>query len=479
MQFNSYSYLVLLLGAVGIFWVLPIRTRGWYVLALSIGFYATWSPVYVLVPIALCVGVFLMARKIRQEFNHTKWYVAAIAYALGYLIVFRYHNLIGTALAAMERGLRFAPGRTMFQLALPLGISFYSLEAISYLIDVHQGRVKPTKFTDLCQFIMFWPHLIAGPIVRFKELVPQFSFEKKFELSMLVSGLDRIVWGLVQKNLFADQLVHFVDEGFLAQSTGVNTWLDNWFLAAAFGLQIYFDFSAYSNMAIGTAKMIGITLPENFRFPYHAKNPSDFWQRWHITLSRWIRDYLFFPFNVRFQGAPVPLYFSLVGIMIVVGLWHGAGWGFVIWGMLHGCYLVAYRKWESVGQNRVAQAKLSRLTRLAWQVGTLIAVVVAWVPFRATSLRQTVEMLRVMFFSFDLKISFSLEFYLVTVLIGFVCVLEPYLQEWICRFDTLAEKRVQLATTNMYLLRPALYALALLMFVIFDERNVQFIYFQF
>ena len=479
MQFNSYSYLVLLLGAVGIFWVLPIRTRGWYVLALSIGFYATWSPVYVLVPIALCAGVFLMARKIRQESNHTKWYVAAIAYALGYLIVFRYHNLIGTALAAMERGLRFAPGRTMFQLALPLGISFYSLEAISYLIDVRQGRVKPTKFKDLYQFVMFWPHLIAGPIVRFKELVPQFSFEKKFELSMLFSGLDRIVWGLVQKNLFADQLVHFVDEGFLAQSTGMNTWLDNWFLAAAFGLQIYFDFAAYSNMAIGAAKMIGITLPENFRFPYHAKNPSDFWQRWHITLSRWIRDYLFFPFNVRFQGAPVPLYFSLVGIMMVVGLWHGAGWGFVIWGMLHGCYLVAYRKWESVGQNRVAQAKLSRLTRLAWQVGTLIAVVVAWVPFRATSLRQTVEMLRVMFFSFDLKISFSLEFYLVTMLVGFVCVLEPYLQEWIFRFDTLAEKRVQLATTNMYLLRPALYALALLMFVIFDERNVQFIYFQF
>jgi alginate O-acetyltransferase complex protein AlgI len=479
MQFNSYSYLGLLFLAVAGFWALPPRIRRWYVLAISIGFYATWSPAFVLVPTALCVGVFLLARKIASAPRRGPWYWIAIAYALAFLVVFRYQHGIGTALAALGDGLRTAPGRTMFQAAIPLGISFYSLEAISYLIDTGQRRVKSTCFTDLYLFIMFWPHLIAGPIVRFRELAPQLHFEKSFELPMMISGLDRLVWGLVQKNVLADSLGRFVGEGFSAQISGGNTWLDNWFLAMAFGLQIYFDFAAYSNMAIGTAKMIGITLPENFRFPYNAKNPSDFWQRWHITLSRWIRDYLFFPINARFRGAPLPLYASLVGIMAVVGLWHGAGGGFLIWGVLHGCYLVTYRIWEGRQQRRVPVAEPSRVPGLLWQVITLVAVVAAWVPFRAANLRQALEMLHTMFFSFSPKISFSLNSYLVTLLVGAVCMLEPLLREGICKLDAVAERHLRLAVANVYLFRPVLYALGLLLFVIFDERSVQFIYFQF
>ena len=479
MQFNSYSYLGLLFCAVTVFWALPQRVRRWYVLALSVGFYATWSPVFVLVPIALCAGVFYGAKIASESATRARGIGLGITYALAFLVVFRYHEPIGAFMAALERSFRLAPARTAIQVAVPLGISFYTFEAISYLIDVKQRRLIPKRFSDLLLFVMFWPHLIAGPIVRFRELAPQLGFEKKFELCMLLSGLDRMVWGLVQKNLFADPLSRFVNEGFGAQIAGANTWLDNWFLAAAFGLQIYFDFAAYSNMAIGAAKMIGVTLPENFRFPYHAKNPSDFWQRWHMTLSRWIRDYLFFPINVRFQGAPLPLYFSLLGIMAVVGLWHGVGWGFVIWGVLHGCYLVTYRVWETAQQGRAPAPHPSRLSRLLWQAGTLIAVVGAWVPFRATTLRQATEMLRSMFFTFNPRISFSLNFYLVTLLVGVVCMLEPYLRDWMCKLDALAEHHVRLAAANTYLLRPALYALGLLLFIIFDGRDVQFIYFQF
>jgi alginate O-acetyltransferase complex protein AlgI len=478
MQFNSYSYLVLLLCAVAIFWALPVRVRRWFVLAVSIGFYATWSPVFVLVPIALCVGVFVMARRIATGSNAKTWYRAGIIYALAFLILFRYHDAVSASLAWLGRSFRLAPGGTLLWAIIPVGISFYTFEAISYLIDVKQGRAKPTRFSDLFLFVMFWPHLLAGPIVRFRELAPQLTFEKKFDLSMLISGLDRLVWGLVQKNLLADSLSRFVDEGFLAQTTGANTSVDNWFLAAAFGLQIYFDFAAYSNMAIGAAKLIGITLPENFRFPYFAKNPSDFWQRWHITLSRWIRDYLFFPINVRFQGAPIPLYFSLIGIMAIVGLWHGAGAGFVIWGVMHGLYLVAYRIWESM-QHTTPDAKPSRVTSFLWQAGTLVAVVAAWVPFRATSLRQTGEMLHSMFFTFSPRISFSLDFYLITVLVAGVCILEPLVRGWFTKLDLAVEQHVILGTANLYLFRPALYALGLLLFLIFSEREVQFIYFQF
>jgi alginate O-acetyltransferase complex protein AlgI len=478
MQFNSYSYLVLLFCAVAVFWALPVRARRWFVLAVSVGFYATWSPVFVLVPIALCAGVFVMARKIAAGSNSPVWYRAGIVYALVFLIVFRYRDALSASLAWLGRSFRIAPAGTLLWAIVPVGISFYTFEAISYLIDVRQGRAKPTRFSDLFLFVMFWPHLLAGPIVRFRELAPQLNFDKKFELSMLISGLDRLIWGLVQKNLLADSLSRFVDEGFLAQTTGANTSVDNWFLAAAFGLQIYFDFAAYSNMAIGAARLIGITLPENFRFPYFAKNPSDFWQRWHITLSRWIRDYLFFPINVRFQGAPIPLYFSLLGIMAIVGLWHGAGAGFVIWGLLHGLYLVTYRIWESALQKR-PDTNPSRLTSFLWQAGTLVAVVAAWVPFRATSLRQTSEMLRSMFFTFSPRISFSLDFYLITVMVAGVCVVEPFVREWFARLDAAVEHHVMLGTANLYLFRPVLYALALLLFLIFSEREVQFIYFQF
>jgi alginate O-acetyltransferase complex protein AlgI len=479
MQFNSYSYLALLLFVVAVFWALPVKARRWFVLLVSIAFYATWGPIFVLVPIALCCGVFLMARRMVEETKTGAWYRLAIAYALAFLVIFRYHQMIGAGLEWLERGLRITPGGKMFWVIVPIGISFYTFEAISYLIDVHQGRVKPTRFSDLFLFVMFWPHVVAGPIVRFKELAPQFTFEKKFEISMLISGLDRLIWGLVQKNLLADSLSRFVDEGFLAQTAGANTWIDNWFLAVAFGLQIYFDFAAYSNMAIGAAMLIGITLPENFRFPYHANNPSDFWQRWHITLSRWIRDYLFFPINARFKGARLQLYLSLVGIMAVVGLWHGAGAGFLIWGVLHGCYLITYRIWESAQQGKSSPAEPGLLTRLLWRTGTLIAVIAAWVPFRSTSLQEAASMLKSMFFTFNPHISFSLDFYLVTILVGGICFVEPYVRDWICKLDAVVEKRATLAAANTYLLRPVLYAVGLLLFFIFSGRDVQFIYFQF
>jgi alginate O-acetyltransferase complex protein AlgI len=479
MQFNSYSYLGLLLCAVAVFWMLPARLRRWHVLALSIAFYATWSPVYVLVPLALCAGVFFLARRCASGPQARSWCWTGIAYALAFLVAFRCHDLIGAALVALEHGFRVAPARTAVQVVIPLGISFYTFEAISYLIDVRQRRVTPNRFGDLLLFVMFWPHVIAGPIVRFRELAPQFAFVKKFELSLLLSGLDRLIWGLVQKNLLADPLSRFVDEGLSPRISAANTWLDNWFLAVAFGLQIYFDFAAYSNMAIGAAKMIGITLPENFRFPYHAQNPPDFWQRWHMTLSRWIRDYLFFPINARFQAAPLPLYCSLLGIMALVGLWHGVGWGFVVWGLLHGCYLVTYRIWQAAGEKRTPPAKPSRLSQLIWQAGTLIAVTAAWVPFRAASLRQAAEMLHSMFFTLNPRISFSLNSYLATLLVGAVCIAEPYIRGLIGKWDAVADHHVRLAAANAYLLRPALYAFGLLFFMIFDGRDVQFIYFQF
>ena len=209
-------------------------------------------------------------------------------------------------------------------------------------------------------------------------------------------GLDRLLWGLVQKNLFANNLALWVNEGFQPKAAALHSFFDNWALAAAFGLQIYFDFAAYSNMAIGSAHLLGINLPENFNYPYHASSPADFWSRWHMTLSRWIRDYLFFPINARFRGAPMPLYLSLLGIMALVGLWHGAGWGFILWGVLHGAYLLVFRAWEEFQQKRF-RALADRIPhKLFWRAFTLAAIIAAWIPFRAETLQQSGTMLRSM-----------------------------------------------------------------------------------
>ena len=391
MQFNSYSYLALLIPAVALFWALTPALRRWYVMALSVAYYATWQASFLAVPFALCLGVYAATIVIRRNPRRARaWFWAAISFILLIFLFFRYRQFLIGNFNALRALIGAAPIGFTLRLAVPLGISFYSFEAISYLIDAKQGRIKQSRFSNLYLFLMFWPNLIAGPIVRYRELMPQLEFKKPFEPRMLLRGLDRLVLGLVQKNLLANSIGGWVDEGFWSSAVRTNTTLDNWTLAVAFGLQVYFDFAAYSNMAIGVAQLIGVTLPENFRFPYHAQNPPDFWGRWHMTLSRWIRDYLFFPVNARFRGAPLPLYASLLGIMALVGLWHGSGWTFILWGIMHGAYLVLYRAWEEFRGEKAAR---SWLTGWLWRAFTLVGVTAAWVPFRAATGADAFQML--------------------------------------------------------------------------------------
>jgi len=480
MQFNSYSYLLLLALAVVLFWRLPVGWRRGYVLALSVLFYASWNAAYLALPLGLALGAYGCAsRMLLVSIGQRRgWLRAGTAFVLVTLFFFKYQQFFLDNLNALLVSFGRSPAGTGLALALPLGISFYSFEAISYLIDVRQGRLKALLFTDLYLFLMFWPHLMAGPIVRFRELAPQLKFNRKFNLDLFLTGMDRLIWGLVQKNVLANNLGSFVDEGFLPRTAHANTMIDNWFLALAFGLQIYFDFAAYSNMAIGSAQLLGITLPENFRFPYHAQNPSDFWSRWHMTLSRWIRDYLFFPVNAKFRGAPAPLYLSLLGIMGLVGLWHGAGWGFILWGLMHGIYLVLYRIWEKLGEAHPKMAQ-SKAAARAVQAVTFAAVILAWIPFRASTPGQALAMLRSALTAFSPQISFSINFYLITLLAALFVVIEPYLSAAFGALQAAITARPRLFAANLYLARPLLYAWGLLLFLAFDDRDAKFIYFQF
>ena len=477
MQFNSYSYLILLIPVVLVFWQLRPAWRNAFLLVMSILFYASWNALYTPLPIIISIGAFWCGLRIYEEPERAGFWLkigtTGVLVCLGF---FKYLRFLHENLGRLWTFTAGQPLGAFASVAVPLGISFYSFEAISYLVDIKQRREEPVRFKDLCLFIMFWPHLIAGPIVRVRELIPQLRFQRRFEPGFILLGLDRIIWGLVQKNVIVNALAFRVDNGFQSRAAMLNTTLDTWFLALAFGLEIYFDFSAYTNLAIGTAQLLGITLPDNFRYPYHARTPPEFWSRWHMTLSRWVRDYLFFPINVKYGGAALPLYASLLGIMALIGLWHGAGWGFLLWGLLQGIYLVAYRLWEKFATDRNWSARLRRPIGWIWRCLTLIAVTIAWIPFRAVSLHQTLTMWQLMFVRLRPGLSYSGTFYLTTMIIAGFCAVEPLLAS---KLKTSEGPETAVSPWRSYILRPALYAVGLIFFMIFDDQDTQFIYFQF
>ena len=477
MAFNSLTYLGFLGTVVVLYWLLPKRMRSGLVFGASVVFYASWNVMFLWLPVVVAGVVFVCGKAMQGKGASARsWMWTGIGILLALLVAFKYRVFLGASLSYFWMSLKSSSVYNVKALVFPVGISFYTFEAISYLVDLRQGRVKAPSFVELCLFFFFWPNILSGPIVRARELMPQLRFEKAFEPRFAFEGCDRIVWGLVQKNVIANVLGIFVDRGFGAPAGGMLSTLDGWFLAVAFGLQIYFDFAGYTNVAIGTARLIGVTLPENFRQPYYAASPADFWNRWHMTLSRWIRDYLFFPINAKWKGAPLPLYLSLIGVMALVGLWHGAGWGFLLWGTMHGVYLAAYRLYENAGGSG-RPGKDTGVAAGIWRVVTLVAVMAAWVPFRAGSLAKTGAMFRAMFTRFTWHAEYSALFYGVTALVALFCAVEPMVMSVLSEIDETAAT----PGLSMYrvVVRPVAYLFGLTLFLLFDQNYSQFIYSQF
>jgi len=477
MAFNSLTYLGFLLVVAAAFWASPVRARRSLVLLASVAFYASWNLMFVWLPLVVAGFVFVCGKAMQRDPQRAKrWVWIGVSGLLVLLAAFKYRVFFLDNLAWVGIPVGHPGGGLVSSIAFPVGISFYTFEAIAYLIDVRQGRVRMPAFVDLCLFFLFWPNILSGPIVRARELMPQLGFARAFEPRFAFEGFDRIIWGLVQKNVIANVLGIWVDRGFGSRASASLSTPDAWCLAIAFGLQIYFDFAGYTNLAIGAARLIGVTLPENFRQPYHAASPADFWNRWHMTLSRWIRDYLFFPINARWKGAPVPLYLSLVGVMALVGLWHGAGWGFLLWGTMHGVYLAVYRVYDGFAAGRPAM-KSSRFAAVLWRIGTLAAVVAAWVPFRANSLAKTASIWAPMFSRFTWRPEYSALFYAFTLVVILFCAVEPLLM------GVLQELEEQAGETGLSMFRivfrPVAYLCGFALFLLFDQSYSQFIYSQF
>ena len=343
MIFNSLTYLLFLFLVTLLYWILPYRSRLLLILIASITFYSFW----------------------RIEF------VAVMMLS----VVVDYFNIV-----------------------LPLGISFYTFQTISYSVDVYRNKIKPEKdFILYACYVTFFPQLVAGPILRAVEVIHQFAKRPSFLWSDFAEGIRRILYGLFLKVVLADNIAPLVDSGY-SIPIEIMSALDVWTLAFLFGFQIYFDFSAYSHIAIGSARLMGITFPENFNFPYLASSPKEFWRRWHISLSSWIRDYLYLPLaGIKVQDRSTGGLSNAITkksknkalfiTWMVMGLWHGANWTFVLWGVYHAILIFVYRL-------------LSPLTKLfsstLQSVGgifvTLPIIMLSWIPFRSESLDMTISM---------------------------------------------------------------------------------------
>ena len=362
--------------------------------AASLFFYGWWDVRFVgllLGSIAFNYGAgYLIGHRLSKSANQPKFLlVSAVVSNLILLGYFKYANFF-------IENLNHLAGTTwpMGEVFLPLGISFFTFTQIAFLVDTYQGKVKEYNFVHYTLFVTYFPHLIAGPVLHHKEMMPQFARPDTCSINWnnVAVGLTVFVLGLAKKVLIADTLADFSSPVFdEVHAGGQPMFFEAWIGALAYTLQLYFDFSAYSDMAIGLSLMFNVCLPMNFYSPYKATSIIEFWRRWHMTLSRFLRDYLYIPLGGNRNGT-AQRYLNLMITMLLGGLWHGAGWTFVVWGCLHGLYLTANHVWRELKQ-RMGWRDGGKWSNLAAGMLTFLAVVVGWVFFRAENLATAIEII--------------------------------------------------------------------------------------
>lgn len=400
---STFAFLflpIVLLGYYGIGRRSMDAAAAW-LFAASVFFYGYWMPEFTLLLLASIAvnfrigGAIQAARRDGRLRRGKAWLVAGLAFNLGLLAYFKYANFFVENLAALLGAHWGALG-----IILPIGISFYSFTQIAFLVDTWQGKVHEVRPVHYGLFVTFFPHLIAGPVLHHAQMMPQFALASsyRFDAPKFLGGCAIFALGLFKKIVLADGIAPFADAVFTGADRGVlPAGAEAWLGALAYTLQLYFDFSGYSDMAIGLSWMFNIRLPFNFDSPYKALNISDFWRRWHISLSTFLRDYLYVPLGGNRKG-PVRRYLNLAATMVLGGLWHGASWSFVLWGSLHGLYLMVNHGWRALlDRSGIAMPRALALAGAAtgWAL-TFLAVVVAWVFFRSVTLDGAWRMLGAM-----------------------------------------------------------------------------------
>ena len=471
MVFNTLTFAVFFLVVV----MLHSLPLGWKVrkvnlLLASYVFYAAWNPPFILLLWISTVVDWYAAQglvKAVRPASRRAWMLLSVVANLGMLLYFKYgtfllHNFT-VVMAAL--GVHYQPPQ--FDIVLPVGISFYTFATMSYTLDVYLRRALPARnFLDYALFVTFFPHLVAGPIMRPTELVPQFESPRRANLQQLCFGLGLMTLGLFNKVVLADTFLSGAAERVFDRGK-IPGLLDGWIGTLAFSGQIFCDFAGYSTTAIGAALCLGFCMPDNFRFPYAAVGFSDFWRRWHITLSSWLRDYLYIPLGGNRHG-PLRMNLALMATMLLGGLWHGANWTFVAWGGLHGVYLIAERSVRA----RFAGYRPGPLALFALGLLTYLLVNLTWVFFRAKDFGIAWQVLRGM-----LGLNGGAKPILPTVFIASVATIVPALVavHWYMRNRTLESAVARVPPVLLALL----WGLMVFLIVISQGAGNAFIYFQF
>lgn len=403
MLFNSYSFLFIFLpitfALFSFFQFSPIHSKTIAFLFLtSIIFYGYWNLYYLPLLLISILFNFLISLLIERK-NRNLFYVGLIG-NLSLLVYFKYSQfLLANLYLLLNQPLELINGD------LPLGISFFTFTQIAYLTDCYRKQIKVPPFVNYGLFVTFFPHLMAGPILHHQEIMPQFENKGKKLLNWenCAVGLTIFSIGLFKKTIIADSLAPYANTVFSAASKESITFIEAWCGSISYTFQLYFDFSGYSDMAIGLARLFGIVFPLNFNSPYKAPNIIIFWRRWHMTLSRFLRDYVYIPLGGNRKGN-IKRYINLMITMIIGGIWHGAGWTFIIWGLLHGFYLVINHLWLQFKKHYFQSFVITKFIGNSFaQIVTFLAVVIAWIFFRAETFTTSSHILTALFHNISLS----------------------------------------------------------------------------
>lgn len=472
MNFNSYQFLLFFSVVVSLYWLVfnrSYRTQNLTILISSCVFYSFWDYRFLsLIFLSIVVDYFIgleLSKSIKP--NKLLLYISCF-FNLGVLAFFKYLNFFIDSWIDLFESVGISINSSWsLKIILPVGISFYTFQTMSYTIDVYRKKIKPTSdFIAFASFVTFFPQLVAGPIERASSLLPQVMKKRKFSVKQATEGFRLILWGFFKKIVVADNLSPLVDSIFsnYADLGGGTLALG----ALYFSFQIYCDFSGYSDIAIGISKLLGIELMSNFKFPYFSRNIAEFWRRWHISLSSWFRDYLYFPMGGS-KGSKLKSIRNITTIFVISGLWHGANWTFVFWGLVHALLYIPLflggnnRKFnhEVVAQNSI----LPSLKESIQIIITFFFVLTGWVFFRSETIYDAFQYLYIMFFRFNLNFAW---------IRGLPIIFLFLIVDWSQR------KNERILFNHNILLRWLFYILlSLLIFLNFGKTNVDFIYFQF
>ena len=469
------------------YFAIPHRLRWILLLGASYYFYISWKPAYVILIIITTLITYyagIRMGKIGTKPKRKTILFFSLFFNLGFLFVFKYYNFFSDSLRVIFQQYNLFYGSPALDVLLPIGISFYTFKNLSYVIDVYRGDKSPEKHLGyLALYVVFFPQLLAGPIERATRFLPQLYGRFDFDYSRVTNGLKLMLWGLFQKMVIADNLALLVDSVYNnpTHHSGVGLVLGTFF----FAFQIYCDFAGYSDMAIGAAQVMGFTTMDNFNRPYFSKSIPEFWRRWHISLSTWFRDYLYIPMGGNRVSIP-RWYFNLFMVLLICGLWHGANWTFVVWGGLHGIYLVFSAFTQKMREKIRKAIGLDRVPRLHHDlkiVVTFFLVCFAWIFFRANNISDAIYIISHLFTGWEdifhaddlmknlLWGSLKFEWIIALASVGVLILVERGTGH-----GSIAE---MISAKPIWIRWPAYYFifLSILLFGVFGKK--QFIYFQF